>query len=147
MAQSQPASTIKKTFSRTTSVSTEIQADAATVWTLLTDAKDFPNWNSTVISIDGDIAVGEKIKLKSTLAPERTFKIRIKEMQDQERMVWGDAMGKRVFLIEKMADGVRFTMTEKISSPMFPLFANQLPSFDENFDTYAADLKRAAESK
>ena len=28
---------------------------------------------------------------------------------------------------------------------MFPLFASQLPSFDQNFEQYAADLKKEAE--
>ena len=61
-AQSGKASTIKKTFSRETSVSIDIQADPAIIWALLTNASDYPRWNSTVISIEGEIAEGEKIR-------------------------------------------------------------------------------------
>ena len=49
------AKTIKKTFSRETSVSTSIFADPAIVWALLTHASDFPRWNSTVTSVKGEI--------------------------------------------------------------------------------------------
>ena len=139
------ATTVKKTFSRSTSVSTLIQADVSIIWALLTNAADFPRWNSTVISMEGNIQIGQKIKLKSTLAPERTFRIKVKEMIPDQKMVWGDAIGERTYSLEKTNDGVLFTMFEKISSMMFPLFASQLPSFDENFERYAADLKKEAE--
>lgn len=141
------ANTIKKTFSRSTSVSIKISASPDKVWELLTDAKGMPKWNSTVLSIDGEIKVGEKIKLKSYLDPERTFKIKIKEMQKPKKMVWGDAMGKRVFTLEKTDNGTLFTMDEKIGNPMFPLFANKIPPFDESFERYASDLKKEAERK
>ena len=66
-AMAQKATTIKKTFSRETTVSINIEADASIVWTLLTNAADFPRWNSTIVSMEGQIKLGEKIKLKSTL--------------------------------------------------------------------------------
>jgi len=81
MAQNGKATTVKKTFSRSTSVSTEINSDAATIWALLTNAADFPRWNSTVVSIEGNIIKGEKIKLKSTLDPSRTFNLKVKEIR------------------------------------------------------------------
>ena len=36
-------------------------------------------------------------------------------------------------------------MRENIGGPMFPLFAGMIPSFDEFFEQFAADLKKAAE--
>ncbi len=67
MLQNGKANTIKKTFSRETTVSIDIKADSSLIWTLLTNASDFPRWNSTIISIDGNITPGGKIILKSTL--------------------------------------------------------------------------------
>lgn len=146
LAQDGKATTIKKTFSRSTGIEQTIQADPEIIWALLTNASDFPRWNSTLISIDGDIAEGEKIKLKAHLAPERTFKIKIKEMDKPNRMVWGDAMGTRVFTIEKTENGgSRFAMNEKIGGLIFPLFSNKIPSFDATFEQYVRDLKKEAE--
>src|SRR5262245_9534497 len=140
------ATTIRKTFSRETSVSVSIQADPAIVWALLTNAADFPRWNSTVVSIQGEIKQGGNIELKSTLDEKRVFKLKIKEFEPEKRLVWGDAMGNRVYTITKSGNGVIFTMAEKIGGPLFPLFAGFIPSFDESFERYAADLKKEAES-
>jgi uncharacterized protein YndB with AHSA1/START domain len=142
------ATTIKRTFSRQTSVQTNIKADKAIIWALLTDASNYPNWNSTVISIDGKIALGESIRLVSKLAPTRTFKLKVKQFEPNVRMSWGDAMGNRIYELSSQANGsVLFSMSEKIGGPVFPLFAKLIPPFDESFETFAADLKKAAESK
>lgn len=142
------AQTIKKTFSRETSVSIDIQSEPAVIWSLLTNAADFPRWNSTVLSIEGAIALGEKINLKSTLDPKRTFKLKIKAFQPDQRLAWGDGMGTRVYSLTKNANGTTtFSMNEKIGGPLFPLFAKMIPSFDESFDQFAADLKKEAEAK
>ncbi len=147
MAPNGKATTIKKTFSRETAVSIEIGADQAVIWALLTNATDFSRWNSTILSIEGEITQGEKIKLKAALDPKRTFKIKIKEVIPERKMVWGDAMGNRVFTLTKQGENrVLFHMSEKIGSFMFPLFASQIPPFDDAFEQYAADLKKEAES-
>lgn len=146
-AEDGKATTNKKTFSRETSVSINIKADASIIWALLTNASDFPRWNSTVTSIEGNIKVGEKIKLKVKLDEKRTFKIKIKEMEPDKSMVWGDSQGKRTFTLENKKDGsVQFTMHEKMGGLMFPLYAKHIPPFDEVFETYAADLKKEAEA-
>ena len=142
----QKATTIKKTFSRETSVSASIAADSAIVWALLTHAADYPRWNSTVTSIKGEIKAGGSIELKSTLDEKRTFKLKVKEFVPEKRLVWGDAMGSRVYSLEKSGSGTLFSMTEKIGGPLFPLFAGMIPSFDESFDNFTADLNREAET-
>lgn len=140
------ANTIRKTFSRETSVSIDIQANPKTIWGLLTNAENYPNWNSTVISIDGNIALGEKIQLKSYLDPKRVFKLSVKELEPEKRLVWGDAMGKREYKLTPTSNGqTNFSMTEKIGGPLFPLFAKMIPPFDESFDKFAHDLKAESE--
>ena len=49
----------KNTFSMTFRVETRIHAKAEDIWKLLTDAKRFSTWNSTVKAIDGNIQEGE----------------------------------------------------------------------------------------
>lgn len=146
-AQVQKAITDRKTFSRSTSVSTVINSDAATIWKLLTTAADYPRWNSTVTSLEGTIAPGGKIRLKSILDPKRVFKLKVKKFSPEKELTWGDAMGNRHYLLNKNNNGtVTFSMTEKIGGPMFPLFASKIPSFDASFDQFAADLKKEAET-
>jgi uncharacterized protein YndB with AHSA1/START domain len=127
-------------------VSVDIQADPKTIWSLLTNAENYPKWNSTVISIDGKIALGEKIQLKSYLDPKRVFKLSVKEVEPERRLVWGDAMGKREYKLMHVSGGqTSFSMTEKIGGPLFPLFAKMIPPFDDSFDKFANDLKAEAE--
>ena len=146
-AQNGQATTTKKTFSRTTTITETINADDAKIWALLTNAAEYPTWNSTIVSIDGTIANGEKIQLKSTLDSSRTFKLKVKEFVPNKTLIWGDGLGERTYSLQKEGENVRFTMTEKIGGFMFPLFANKIPSFDESFEQFTADLKKAAESE
>jgi len=114
-------------------------AMSTVVWEVLTTAENYPTWNSTVVSVEGNIEEGEKIKLKSTLDTSRTFKLKVIEVSPYTTLIWGDAMGKRTFELIQTDAGVLFTMTEKIGSFMFPLFANKIPSFDESFEQFATD--------
>lgn len=142
------AKTTKHFFSRETEVAIDIDAAPSAVWALLTNARAYPEWNSTVLGIDGEIAEGATIALRSTLDPKRTFKLRVKEMRAPERLVWGDGMGTRTYTLTPRGDrGVSFAMHEKIGGPIFPLFARVIPSFDASFDQFAADLKKKAEAR
>ncbi len=146
-AQTVKASTVKTTFHRETSVSIEIKSDSTIVWALLTKASDYPRWNSTITSIEGNIVLGEKIKLKSTLDTKRTFKLKIKEFEPEKKLVWGDGQGNRIYTITKNGNGiVTFRMTEKIGGLMFPMYAKMIPSFDQTFEQFANDLKKEAET-
>lgn len=140
------ASTFKTTFHRETSVSIDIKSDPEIIWALLTKASDYPRWNSTVTSIEGNVALGEKIKLKSTLDAKRTFKLKVKEFVPENKLVWGDGQGKRVYSLRKNESGsVTFSMTERIGGLMFPMYAKMIPSFDKSFEQFADDLKKESE--
>ncbi len=141
------ATTTKRLFSRETSVSLSIKAPSKVIWSLLTDASQYPKWNSTVVSIEGNISLGETIKLKSKLDPKRVFKLKVKEFEPTKRLAWGDAMGLRVYSLSESGGITTFNMTEKIGGPIFPLFAKMIPSFDQSFEDFAGDLKKAAETK
>lgn len=105
------AKTIKKLFSRKTSVDIDIAASPETIWKLLTSGASYTSWNSTVIELTGTIATGEKIVLRSALAPDRKFKLKVKEFEPHQRLTWGDAMGTRVFTLTPKSDGLtRFSM-------------------------------------
>ncbi len=140
------AVTEKRMFSRETTVSVNIEADSSIVWALLTHASDFPRWNSTVVSLTGEIREGGEIDLKSTLDQKRVFKLKVKEFVPEKRLVWGDGMGSRIYSLDKKSNGVFFSMSEKIGGPLFPLFAKMIPPFDRSFEQFAADLKKEAET-
>lgn len=139
------------TFRLEYAVSTEIHASPEVIWALLTTAARVPEWNSTVTSIDGKIALGEKLAIKVPLAPDRTFRPKVTSFEPNRSMEWSDGMapmfrGVRTFTLTPRGDGVtEFTMRERFSGVMLPMIKGSLPDFREAFGTYADDLKRAAE--
>jgi hypothetical protein len=146
------ATKTKSTFRLEYAVGTNINATPEKIWALLTHAQKFPSWNSTVISIDGDIALGQQIQVKVHAAPKREFKLKVSEFDPGRRMVWRDGaapmfQGVRTYTLAPQADGsTNFSMSEVFSGLMLPMIAGSLPNFGPSFETYAADLKRAAES-
>lgn len=141
----------KTTFRMGYTVAIRIQAPPNRIWALLTTADDFPRWNSTVKNVEGQIALGEKIKLRATIAPERTFNLTVSAFTPETLMVWTDGRaplftGVRTFTLTPQADGsTDFSMAEVFSGIMLPMIAGSLPDFGPTFEQYASDLKREAE--
>lgn len=142
------ARTIHKTFSRETTVSIIIDADVDTIWKLLTNVKDFPEWNSTILSMQGEIKEGKSISFVTALDKNKTVKFKVKTFKPQEEMVWGDRMGTRSFYLTPESNNkTRFVMKGKIAGLIYPLIASKIPSFDESFNRFATDLKVEAERR
>lgn len=133
-------------------VGVRIEAPAEVVWALLTDAPGYPAWNSTVISIDGTIALGETIELKAKIDPKRTFTLTVSELQPMQRLVWQDGgkafKGVRTFVVRQLEDGsTEVTMAEVLTGSMMGMIEGKLPDFRPPFDAFAADLRREAEAR
>jgi hypothetical protein len=132
-------------------IHTTIRASPETIWGLLTDAAAFPRWNSTVTSIRGTIAEGQTLQIKVPSAPTRVFKPKVSAVAPGRSMVWSDGMapmfrGVRTFELTPNADGsTEFAMKEELSGLVLPMIKGSLPDFAPIFETYAEDLKRAAE--
>ncbi len=140
------------TFRMECAITITIAAPAERIWSLLTTAADFPRWNSTVTSIGGTIAHGEKLALVVPAAPTRTFKPKVTAFEANRTMTWSDGMmpmfkGVRTYTLSPRDNGATdFTMAEVFRGMMLPMIKGSLPDFAPIFETYAQDLKRAAES-
>ena len=129
-----------------------IAAPPEAIWALLTDAAGFPSWNPTVVSIEGQIEVGNRIKLVSTVNPKRAFKLTVEEMEKPNRMVWADGMpfglfkGVRTYTLTPNADGTtEFEMAEVFSGMLEPLISKGIPDMTDSFEEFGESLKIAAE--
>jgi hypothetical protein len=137
-------------FSMSCRVEVNIRAEATSIWSLLTDAKDFSRWNSTVTSIEGQIRDGERLRLHVP-GTDRTFTPTVSGFVPNERMTWTGGFapmfkGVRTFELKPRSDGTTdFAMEERFSGLMLPLLKGSMPDFGLVFETYANDLKRAAE--
>lgn len=148
----QPAQRLKGERHLHYRIGIHIEASPSVVWSLLTDAEKYPQWNRSVLSIEGRIALDERIKLRSSAAPKRSFKLRVKEYLPNQRMVWrsgGRAFGgERVFTLRPTpSGGTDFVMYEGLGGSMMKMIEKKLPDLRESFDIFAADLKKTAEAQ
>ncbi len=138
------------TFSLTYSVATRIEAPTGRVWEILTDVESWPDWNSTVSTVQGRAELGRRIRLTVPIAPDRTFRPRVVGLEPPRRMVWQDGVaplfrGTRTYLLAPEGEATTFEMTEAFRGVVLPLIRRSLPDMREPFDTFAADLKARAE--
>lgn len=133
-------------------VGATIAAQPEVLWSLLTDAKGYPTWNSTVISIDGEIAAGQEIELRSKVDPDRTFELTVSTFDENHTLVWEDGggafRGVRTFTLTPRGDGTtEFRMAEVFTGSMMGMIEGKLPDFRPSFDAFTADLAQAAKQR
>ena len=137
-------------FSLECGVKVNIRAKPERVWSLLTDAKDFARWNSTVSAVEGQIREGEHLILHVP-GTDRTFTPKVSGVVACERMTWTGGFGPlfkgvRKFELKPRLDGsTDFAMEERFSGLLLPLVRKSLPDFRPIFERYANDLKGEAE--
>jgi hypothetical protein len=139
---------------KTFSVSTSIAAPPEAVWGILTDAPRYTSWNTTVDKVEGRIAPGEKITVRTKLNPGRAFPVKVTGFVPGKRMVWTGGMpfglfkGERTFTLTPNGSGaVEFRMSEVFSGPLSPLIERSIPDLQPMFNGFAAALKARAEEQ
>ena len=131
-------------------VEVNIRAKAESIWSILTDAKNFPKWNAMITRIEGEIRDGEKLRLHVP-GTDRTFAPKVSGVVSCERMTWTGGFapvfkGVRTFQLTPLSDGsTDFAMKEHFAGLMLPLAKGSMPDFGPVFERFASDLKREAE--
>lgn len=132
---------------------TTIAAAADTIWAHLVDVGSWPAWDPTCERVEGQVALGTKLKVYSTLAPGRAFKVTVTELDEPTRMVWTGGMplglftGVRIFALARTPDGdIHFLLHETFDGIVLPLIAKSLPDMTQAFEGFCAGLKERAEA-
>lgn len=129
-----------------------IDAPAAKVWAVLVDTAKWPEWDPSCDKIEGQVALGNKVKAFSKLSPGRAFPVKVTELVPNERMTWSGGMplglfkGERTFVLREDGDRTVFTVREEFSGPMLRLIGKSIPNMTEAFEEFAAGLKRRVEA-
>ena len=119
-------------------LSTEIEFDGTPqeVWTTLTDLQTYPQWNTFIEKVDGELTVGAKLDVRLQPVDERgiTMHPTVLAAEPGRELRWiGHLMipgifdGEHRFLIEEAGPGrVRFTQSERFGGIMVPLLWKKL---------------------
>ena len=116
----------------------------------MTDARDFPRWNSTVTAVEGEIRDGQRIRIHVP-GTDRTFTPLVSNVVPNVRMTWTGGLaplfrGVRTFeLMMQPGGSTAFVMQERFSGLMLPIVGGAMPDLGPVFERYAADLKHEAE--
>lgn len=146
------ATTTRTTFRLAIAVTKSIEAPTTTVWNLLTDLRAHSTWNSTLTSIEGKIALGERVSFKVHEARRQTFSPKVVAYDEPTSMVWRLnrwplLVGVRTYRLTPGPDGsTEFTIDEVFQGLLLPVIARSLPDFGAMFERTATDLKAAAEA-
>ncbi|MCI0689346.1 MAG: SRPBCC domain-containing protein [Sporichthyaceae bacterium] len=129
-----------------------IDANPETIWRILVDAPGYPNWDSGVERVEGQIEPGKTIKVYSKVSPGRAFPVKVTEFASGQRMQWTGGMplgmfkGVRTFTLEPQGPGsTLFTMREEYTGPLTPLIWRTIPDLGPSFEQLATGLKARAE--
>lgn len=129
-----------------------IAAPPDDVWQVLVDGSSYTDWNSGVVSLDGRIALGERLKVVSEANPGRAFPVRVTALDAPSTMRWTGGMplglfkGERTFTLAPSPDGgTRFTVREEYTGPLTGLIWKSIPDLGPSFAKFANGLKERAE--
>ena len=151
-SQDGKATITRTAFRLAIAVTKSIDAPATTVWNLLTDLRAQSKWNSTLTSIEGKLAVGERVSFKVPEAPGQTFSPKVVAYDAPKSMVWRLnrwplLVSERTYRLAPGAHGsTEITIVEVFQGLLLPLIAKSLPDFGAMFERTAKDLKAAAEA-
>jgi hypothetical protein len=133
-----------------------IHAEPAKVWAILTDFKNYPNWNPFIKSLTGNVVVGNKIetKIEPPGSKPMTFKPVILAFEKDKELRWighllvpGLFDGEHKFeLVDTGSSTTIFRQSEKFNGLLIPLFKKMLDNNTVNgFNQMNRKIKELAE--
>ena len=124
-----------------------IEATPAQVWATLTDVAAWPDWDSGVNTVEGELALGAKLTISVEANVGRSFAVTVKELSAPSRMVFRGGMplnlfvGQRTYSLEPEDNGTRFTMREEYTGPLAGMITKRIPDLSPSFQQFADGLK------
>src|SRR3954469_18101379 len=129
-----------------------IAAGPDDVWAVLADGASWPSWDSGDTAVEGSIAAGRRITVRSEAAPGRAFPVTVTALEPPRRLEFTGGMplglfrGVRTYTLTPDGAGTVFTMREEYTGPLLGLIWRSMPDLQPSFDGFAAGLKRRVES-
>src|ERR1700744_3577252 len=130
-----------------------IAASREAVWAVLSDGASWPSWDSGVDAVEGRIAAGETVRIRSKAAPGRTFPVKVTQFDPPAHLRFSGGMplglfrGVRSYEVSDETDGQgTFRMRDGYSGPLLLLMWRSMPDLEPSFQQFARGLKRRVES-
>jgi uncharacterized protein YndB with AHSA1/START domain len=131
---------------------TTIAAPPARVWAVLVDGASWPSWDSGVDGVEGAIAAGGRITIRSQAAPGRAFPVRVTTFEPPTRLQFTGGMplgmfkGVRNYTLTPADGGTHLRMREEYTGWMLGAFSRSMPDLNPSFRQFVDGLKARVES-
>ena len=133
--------------------SSAIAASPEAVWAVLSDGAGWAAWDSGVDAVQGAIAPGETIKIRSQAAPGRSFPVKVTAFDPPVRLRFSGGMplglfrGVRTYTLSPDAGGgTAFHLREEYTGPLLGLIWRSMPDLGPSFERFAQGLKKRVET-
>jgi uncharacterized protein YndB with AHSA1/START domain len=132
--------------------SSVIAASPEAVWAVLSDGANWAAWDSGVDAVQGQIAPGETIKIRSQAAPGRSFPVKVTAFDPPARLRFSGGMplglfrGVRTYALSRQDAGTAFHMREEYTGPLLGLIWRSMPDLGPSFQKFAQGLKQRVEA-
>jgi hypothetical protein len=129
-----------------------IKAAPDRVWSVLVDGKMLASAPFGITRLEGEIVAGAKLKLWSSVAPNRAFPLTVTDVQPNRTMTWRGGMplglftGTRTFTLVPDGRSTQFRMREVYDGPLAGLIRKSMPDLNPSFIQFADALATAAEA-
>jgi len=131
--------------------STTIEVSPEEVWAVLADSAGWLSWDSGVDGVDGVLAPGQQVAIRSAVAPGRAFPLRVTRFEPGATLELTGGLplglfrGVRTYSLRRNGSRTDFTMREVYSGPLSGLFGRSIPDLQPSFDQFARGLKQRVE--
>ena len=136
---------------------TEIYVDAPpeSVWPILTDLDQYPNWNPLIPQAEGDIREGARltVRIETPGGPAMTVRPTLTRVDPQRELRWLGQLfvpklfdGEHIFELHPENGGTRFVQRENFSGLLVPfLWGSMEAATRRGFEAMNEALKQRAE--
>jgi hypothetical protein len=133
----------------------EIDAPPERVWQVLTDFGAYPNWNPFIRSIEGELLVGARLKVRIEPPGARgmTFRPTVRAVEPTRELRWLGRLflprlvdGEHRLALEPLPGGrSRFIQSERFRGLLVGLLTGTLTATERGFEQMNEALKRRLE--
>ena len=109
-----------------------IHASSLSIWRILTNFREYPNWNPFIKSIEGEVAVGNTFtaRIQPPGSKGMTFKPRVLTFETEKRFSWKGHLlinglfdGEHIFELDDQGNGTTlFIQREVFTGILVPIF-------------------------
>ena len=127
-----------------------ILAGTGTVWDIITDAGNYPVWDSGIAEVSGAISHGGQIRIRTRDGGKRTFRLRVHQIPGRH-MTWGGRLPLgllkviRTFTVTDHTGITHLTVRDTASGPLRALVRKTQPGAEPALSSYVAAVKFRAE--